>query len=57
MSRNYYNKAYPPETLEQGRAWLQRRFDTPGEKLYQYSLKRIRAIFYRELIKLNDGRK
>ena len=55
MMRNYYNTARPPETLEQGREWLQRRFDTPKSKLRNYSLKRIRAIFYRELIKLNRG--
>ena len=54
MIRNYYNTARPPETLEQGREWLQRKFNTPREKLYQYSLKRIRAIFYREL---NNRRK
>jgi len=51
---NHYIKAIPPETLEQGREWLQRKFNTPREKLYQYSLKRIRAIFYREL---NNRRK
>ena len=51
---NHYIKAIPPETLEQGREGLQRRFDTPKSKLRNYSLKRIRAIFYREL---NNRRK
>ena len=51
---NHYIKAIPPQTLEQGREWLQRKFNTPREKLYQYSLKRIRAILYREL---NNRRK
>ena len=51
---NHYIKAIPPETLEQGREWLQRKFNTHREKLYHYSLKRIRAIFYREL---NNRRK
>ena len=46
---NHYIRAIPPETLKQGREWLQRRFNTPKEKLYKYSLKRIRAIFYSEL--------
>ena len=45
IMNNYYIKAIPPETLKQGREWLQRRFNTPKEKLYKYSLKRIRAIF------------
>lgn len=53
LNMNHYNRAYPPETLEQGRAWLQRRFNPPKSKLRNYNLKRIRAIFYRELIKLN----
>ena len=51
---NHYIKAIPPQTLEQGREWLQRKFNTPRKKLYQYSLKKIRAIFYREL---NNRRK
>ena len=51
---NHYIKAIPPQTLQQGREWLQRKFNPPREKLYQYSLKRIRAIFYREL---NNRRK
>jgi len=57
MSRNYYNTAYPPETLEQGRAWLQRRFNTPKSKLKNYSLRRIVAIFYTEKVRAEIFRK
>ena len=51
MNRNHYNTARPPETLEQGRAWLQRRFNTPKSKLKNYSLRRIVAIFYTEKVR------
>lgn len=45
--RNIYNRAIPPSTKEQAREWMMRRFDLSEREADKYTLKRVRAIFYK----------
>lgn len=44
---NIYNRAIPPSTKEQAREWMMRRFDLSEREANKYTLKRVRAIFYK----------
>lgn len=53
--RNIYHRAIPPSTKEQAREWMMRRFNLTKSQANKYTLKRVRAIFYSEIIKKENS--
>ena len=54
-NRNIYHRAIPPSTKPQAREWMMRRFNLTESQANKYTLKRVRAIFYSEIIKKENS--